>query len=266
MANPILDWLAQNFLLIYFFFMNIVFIFVLIRLRSVLGPFLNQSIKVAFGRMKDPNLFVHFLNSKTCILEWRAYNQVVKLDPDDSTSELVYVERGKGFTPVTPHPVAQKGFFNLGIFGSASKKERMNEIYTDEFVPVSLNATKNYWVFGRQMHVIYEGQNITQNPLELFTQDAQVKKAGIAVEHQLIANKLLAESEFRNKIATKDDVKLYGLMNLIILGLGVVALIVMVIGLQGTIGEFTKFATETFETYKPAIEAFLNNIPRVIPG
>lgn len=264
MGDPILDWIGSNWLLIYFFLMNIFFIFLFIRLRVILGPFLNQTIRVAFGRIRDPNLFIHFLNSRTCIIEWRAYNQVVKLDPEDPTSELVYTDREKGFTPVTPLPIKSKGFLNL--FNKPSATERMNEIYTDDFVPVKLNASKNYYTFGRQMHVIYEGQNITQNPLEEFSQDAQVKKAGIAVEHQLIANKILAESEFRNKIATKDDVRNFGLLNLLLLGIGIVALIVMVVGMQGAMSEFIKFSTETFNNYKPAIEAFLNNIPRVIPG
>lgn len=242
-------------------FVNFVLLLILIRLRSVLGPFLGQSIKVAFGLMKDPNLFLHFLNSKTAVIEWRAYNQVVKLDPEEVTSELVYVDRENSFTPTTPiRP-------NYGLFGFLKKKpasQRMNEIYTDDFVPIKTNSTKNFWAFGKQMHVIYEGQNMTMNPLANFTQDAQVKKAGIAVEHQLQANKLLVINDYLNKLATKGDVQMYGLLNLILLGFGIIALLVMVIGMQGALTEFAKFATDTFNAYKPAIEAFLKDIPRVV--
>ena len=261
MATTIIGLLAENSFLLTSIFVNFVFFFLFIRLRTVLGPFLNQSIQVAFGRIKDPNLFIHFLNSKSAILEWRAYNQVVKLDPEDITSELVYVDRENGFTPITPNPTS-RGFFN--IFNKVPKQERLNEIYTDDFVPVKLNSTKNYWIFGKQMHVIYEGQNMTMNPLANFTQDAQVKKAGIAVEHQLIANKLLAESEFRNKIATKDDVRNWSLLQLVLLGLGIVAVIVIVLGLQEGLTKFSDYAKVTFDQYKPVIEKYLSDIPKVV--
>lgn len=265
MGDVIIDWLVQNSFTILLFFLNIFWMIVFIRLRATLGPFLNQSLRVSFGMMKDPNLFIQFLNSKVAVFEWRSYNQVIKLDPEDPTTELVYVDRQNGQTPAVPNRKKESIFAFLGI-GKKSSRDKSNEIYTDDFIPISLNPKKNYYFLGRQMHVIYEGQNITQNPLENFSQDAQVKKAGIAVEHQLIANKLLAESEFRNKMATKDDVKLYGLLNLAILGIGIVALIVMVIGLQGALDTFAKFAKETFAQYSPVIEALLKNVPRVVPG
>lgn len=261
MADPVIDWIAQNFLLIYFFLMNMILIFVLFRLRMTLGPFFTQSVRVSFGLIRDPNLFIQLLNSKTAVLEWRSYSQVIKLDPEDATSELVYVDRQHGWTPVTP--IGSKGFFSLFGFGM-KPAEKLKTIYTDDFVPVSIASHKSYYVFGRQMHFVFEGQNITQNPLESFSQDAQVKKAGIAVEHQLIANKLLAESEFRNKIATKDDVRNMGLLNLVLLGIGIVACIVMIIGLQGALTEFTKFATDTFEQFRPVLDEILKNTPRVV--
>lgn len=262
MATTLMGLIAENMYFITSLLLNIVFFFIFLRLRVVLGPFLQQSLKVAFNRMKDPNLFIHFLNSKTAILEWRTYNQVVKLDPEEPTSELVYADRENGFTPMTPQPTQSRGFFN--IFNKGVTTEKLNTIYTDDFIPVRINPTKNYWLFGRQMHVIYEGQNITQNPLANFTQDAQVKKAGIAVEHQLLANKLLAESEFRNKIATKDDVRNWGILQLVILGLIGVASIVMVMGLQDSLTKFADFATKTFDTYKPIIEKAMSDIPKVI--
>lgn len=264
MANPIMDWIVQNFFLIYLFFFNLVLIVVLIRLRALLGPFFVQSIRVSFGMMKDPNFFIHFLNSKVAVLEWRAYNQVIKLDPEDATSELVYLDRQNSFTPGTPTP-KKIGFIDK-LLGKNDPKIKANTIYSDNFVPVQLDSNRNFYLFGRQMHVIYEGQNTSQNPLANFSQDSQVKKAGIAVEHALTANRLLAESEFRNKIATKDDVRNMGLLNLVLLGIGIVAVIVMVMGLQSGLDTFSKFAMETYDKYKPAIDAFLNDIPRVVQG
>jgi len=267
MGDPTIDFIMNNFFTIYLLFFNIFLIFVIIRLRVVLGPFFNQSLKVGFGLMKDPNMFLHFLNSKVAVMEWRPYKTVIKLDPEDPTSELIYVDRQNGFAPATTiRPRYARGFLNIFGFGKKlSPIDDANTFYSDEIVPVKLNPG-NFYMFGRQMHVIYEGQNTTQNPLAEFSQDAQVKKAGIAVEHQLIANKLLAESEFRNKMATRDDVRNWGMINLAILGIGIIALIVMVIGLQSAVETFAKFAGDTYESYRPAIEAFFNSVPRVVQG
>lgn len=263
MGNPIIDWLAQNFLLLYFFFMTLFLIVILVKLRMTLGPFFSQSMKVSFGLMRDPNLFIQLLNSKTAVIEWRSYNQVIKLDPEDPTSELVYVDRQHGWTPAVPLPTNQKGFLNLSNLFGQNKKD-LNTIYTDDFVPVEIKPHKNFFVMGRQMHIIFEGQNITQNPLDGYSQDAQVKKAGIAVEHQLIANKLLAESEFRNKIATKDDVRNFGLLNLFILGIGIVAAIMMIMGLQSGLDTFAKFVTDAYNQAKPLIDKVISEAPKVI--
>lgn len=261
MADPILDWLSQNFLLVYFFLMNMILVFILFRLRMTLGPFFTQSVRVAFGLIRDPNLFIQLLNSKTAVLEWRSYSQVIKLDPEDPTSELVYVDRQHGWTPVTP--IGSKGF--LSLFGlGVNSAEKLKTIYTDDFVPISIASHKSYYVFGRQMHFVFEGQNITQNPLESFSQDAQVKKAGIAVEHQLIANKLLAESEFRNKIATKDDVRNWSLLNLVLLGVGIIACVMMIMGLQSGLDTFATFVKDIYTQAKPFIDEIISKTPRVV--
>jgi len=236
-------------------------IIILVWLRQ--GPFFMQSVKVSLGLLKQPNLFIRFLNSKQAIIEWREYKPVIKIDPKEATSDLVYLDRDAGFNPFFTKN-QKPGIIGRLLGKKYDPEKELNTVYNNDFVAVNFKDGTNYHSMGTQLHVIYEGQNSTQNPLASYKQAEQVKKASISVELAYQGHKILAEDEFRKNMATRSDVWVSNLIVGGVLMVGIVAVFFSVGTLTDVVKTFTGFVENAYNNAKPAIDSWIATVPHKI--
>lgn len=259
--------IMDNFWFLYSLFLNFILLGVLFIISMRLGPFLPQILRMSVGMVRKPALTLRFTNAQMATLQVREYSPVIKVDEKEPTSELVHMNREHAFQATTLYPPKKKG----GFFGLFKKpipvEQKMDEVYTDDFIPVDINKKAITYLWGMPLFLLVEGVNSTINPMMSFSQAEQVRAASIAVEQSLLANKLIAEDKFRKELATKSEVRNWSLLNLFVLGIGLLIVAVLLMGLQQTVDTFVKFVGTQWTTFQPIIQKILGetaNSPTVI--
>ena len=248
----ILFWIAQNIWFLGAIFLNIVFFFILFRMSQLLGPFFKDSFIVAFGFMKDPNLFVIFGQSRRLALEWRPYSSLQNTVKDDKTSEIVLVDRTQDSQAGTTK--SQKGFFNL-----IRNKVPKNQTYGDRGTFVNFDANKEFRSWGYSAHVILQGQNKTINPLDSVKQDPKSRFGSFAVIEAIEGWKAYNSGFLQDNMVTKR------MFIIAMIFLGIIVLVNFFFTLN--INTFTDGLGKALEHYKPAIDqaydAAIKTMPRM---
>lgn len=263
-ADFVLSFIAQNFWFLYSLFVNFMLMGILVILSMRLGPLMGQILGMGFGRIKRPAGILRFTNAQIATLQIREYSPVIKVDEKEPTSELIHMKRQDAFQMSSKYPEKKPGFFGKILGKKQDSVDRLNEVYTDDFIPIDINKKAISYLWGIPLFLTVEGVNSTINPMMTFTQSEQVRSASIAVEQSLLANKLIAEDKFRKEIATKSDVRNWGLMTLLILGIGLLIIGVIVMGLQSSLDTFIRFINEQWKVIQPAVDNLLKNTPRII--
>lgn len=108
-------------------------------------------------------------------------------------------------------------------------------------------------------YVMFQGQISTVDPLKYVVSFMELERLGHIFNKALAAEERRLAQKYQHTYLKKLD-DIYKLVIICIILIAVTAFLVY------GITEFTKAAQTTFDSYKPALESAINNLPRIEPG
>lgn len=243
----VIQLLIDNALLLMLFFMNLFLIFIVIRFKQILGFFFNDTLQIALFRMRNPAMFIHFMNSQKIDIQWKEFSSITKVNDTDPNSEYVYVEKGNALQVGTSQP---------------SKKL----YYDHKHALISIDPNNEYMSWGGyRAHIIYENQPSTQNPIKAVQQSEILKEMATALSSALVGFQVLLTSRDLKEIAKKSDVQFWGLISTLIPLFAVVILIFIFMAFQEQVLGFIGTTTTQITSILPQVQSFVKQIPTLIP-
>lgn len=232
-------------------------LFILMMIAKVQGPFFKDTLMVAFGLMKDPNIFLVFNASRRLSLEWRPYAALQNAIKNDKTSEIVLVDRTQDF---------QFGTTNvkkLGFLDELQKKKPLPEsVYTEKGTFVDFDNNKSFRTWGYPAHIIAQGTNKTINPIDTIKDKPESRLTSYAVINAIEGWKAYYSNMYENAVLTRG----FFLIVMLIIGALIAGNVLLTFSFGSAMGDVVSFFNQHKETIIAGLEELKRNLPHVTPG
>lgn len=238
-------------------FINLILLFIIFMCMAAQGSFFADSLRVKFGFLREPNLFLVFNASRRLTLEWRSFNALQNTSKYDKTSEIVLVDRTQDFQ------VGTSKTKRVGLFDNIlNKKPNPETVYNDLGTTVNFANNKEFRTWGYPAHIIVQGENKTISPLDAIKGDPKAKLTSYAVIDAIEGWKAYYKGQFESKQLTK---------GLFIVGIAVIAMLIfgsiaLTLNVQTSVDQFTQFFAANKDTLVKGLDQLKSIIPHVTPG
>lgn len=251
----LIEFLLANIGIIISILINIFLALILFRLAALFGPFFKDSLLVAFGLMKDPNLFLIFGQSRRLGLEWRPFMAIQNTAKNDKTTEIVLVDRTQD---------SQIGSYKSkrGLLSLFNGKLPRENAYHDNGVYVEFDNNKDFRSWGFPAHVILQGTNKTVNPLDAMKQDQKVRLSSFAVIEAIEGWKAYFQGKLQGDMLTTKMFLIVAFILIFMLFIN----IVFSFNANGTLDGFKQLLESNKEVIQFALDQAKGAMPHIEPG